>query len=503
MARPAATAGPPQAAAAPAGATATAAAPPAAAAAVDASSGPVVAEKAAEVTATATAETPEARPAAATAPAEPAAPAARTAAVDSVSVDASKKTGKEFVHQLLKVAKDYHASDLHILSGAKPVLRLPSGLVDLNMEPMTPELCEKALWSILQESQRKEFMRTHNLDFCYDAGPGVGRFRSNLLRQRLGVDGTFRPIPDKVPSFAELGLPEQVIKFTEYRQGIVLLTGPKGCGKTTTLAAMVDHINASLAEHIITMEDPIEFVHPCKKAHVNQREVGTHTMSFGAALRGALREAPDVIVVGEMRDLETTSLAISAAETGHLVLATLHTPNAIRTIGRVLDVFPPNQQGQIRAMLSESLRGVLSQMLVPALDGKSYEVVAEVLINTAAVANLIRDDRVFQLKGLMQTGKKVGMVLMDESLARLCREGRISREEALSRVEEREFFEQELKSHIPKAAQRCATCKKGELEYAGIVRGDLAEFFCPRCESKGAPRTIVRLKKSTSEWTED
>jgi twitching motility protein PilT len=239
-----------------------------------------------------------------------------------------------------------------------------------------------------------------------------------------------------VPSFDELGLPEQVRKFTEYRVGIVLVTGPKGCGKTTTLAAMVDMINSTRAEHIITVEDPIEFVHPCKMGHVNQRQVGVHTASFSNALRSALREAPDVIMVGEMRDLETTSLAITAAETGHLVLATLHTPNAVRTIGRVLDVFPAKEQSQVRAMLSESLRGIVSQLLLPSSDGTSMELALEILVNTQAIGHLIREEKVHQIRGLMQTGKQHGMVLMDSSLVQLAKDGRIRKEDAIAYAED-------------------------------------------------------------------
>jgi twitching motility protein PilT len=282
------------------------------------------------------------------------------------------------------------------------------------------------------------------LDFCYDGGAALGRFRTNLLRHHRGVDGVFRLISAKVPTFEELHLPEQVKRFTDYRLGIVLVTGPKGCGKTTTLAAMVDRINASRAAHIITVEDPIEFVHPCKMSHVNQRQVGVHTHSFSNALRSALREAPDVIMVGEMRDLETTSLAITAAETGHLVLATLHTPDAVRTIGRILDVFPPKEQPQIRAMLSESLRGICSQLLLPSADGSRLELAVEILVNTTAIGHLIREEKMHQVRGLMQTGKQHGMVLMEESLVRLAKEGKITKETALAWAEDVKMVQREL-----------------------------------------------------------
>ena len=255
------------------------------------------------------------------------------------------------------------------------------------------------------------------------------------MRQHRGVDGVFRLLPSRPPAFEELGLPEVVTKCCDFRQGICLITGPKGCGKTTTLAALVDLINSRRQEHIITVEDPIEFVHPCKKGHVNQREVGSHTKSFSNALRAALREAPDVIMVGEMRDLETTELAITAAETGHLVFATLHTPDAVRTIGRVLDAFPAAKQEQVRATFAESLRVIVSQLLVPRIDGKGCVMATEVLVNTGAISNMIRDNRAFQLRGLIQTGKKQGMILMDESLINLVKAKKVTREDAISRAE--------------------------------------------------------------------
>jgi twitching motility protein PilT len=326
------------------------------------------------------------------------------------------------------------ASDLHLKASMAPVVRVHGELKTLPYPPISPEDCEASLLDVLDDEQRERFLQTRDLDFCYDGGQ-LGRFRTNYLSEHRGLDAIFRMIPPKVPTFDDLGLPAQVKRFTEYRVGVVLVTGPKGCGKTTTLAAMVDVINSARAEHIITVEDPIEFVQPCKEGHVNQRQVGVHTKSFSNALRSALREAPDVIMVGEMRDLETTSLAITAAETGHLVLATLHTPDAIRTIGRVLDVFPPKEQPQIRAMLSESLRGIISQLLLPAIDGKSMALAVEILVNTQAIGHLIREEKVHQIRGLMQTGKQYGMVLMDESLIRLVKEGRVSKEMAISRAE--------------------------------------------------------------------
>jgi twitching motility protein PilT len=343
--------------------------------------------------------------------------------------------GRELLHELLRAGRELGASDLHLKAGMPPVVRLHGELQEMAYPRVSPEACQASLLAILDDEQREKFLTHRDLDFCYDGGE-LGRFRTNYLMEHRGADGVFRMIPNQVPDFEALGLPDQIRKFTEYRVGVVLVTGPKGCGKTTTLAAMVDTINSKRAEHIITVEDPIEFVHPCKAGHVNQRQVGVHTQSFSNALRSALREAPDVIMVGEMRDLETTSLAITAAETGHLVLATLHTPDAIRTIGRVLDVFPPKEQPQVRAMLSESLRGIVSQLLLPGADGTSMELAVEILVNTQAIGHLIREEKVHQIRGLMQTGKQYGMILMDESLIRLAKEVRISNETALSRAED-------------------------------------------------------------------
>jgi len=351
---------------------------------------------------------------------------------------------KELIHDILREAREMKASDVHITAGLAPMVRQAGSLKTLDRPPLPPEVTEGGLLAMLDEGRRAQFVETNDLDFCYDGGEELGRFRTNFLREQSGVDGVFRLIDTVVPSFEQLGLPEQIQRFTDYAVGIVLITGPKGSGKTTTLAAMVDLLNESRQEHMILIEDPIEYVHKNKKCHINQREVGTHTKTFGNALRAALREAPDIIVVGEMRDLETTSLAISAAETGHLVLATLHTPDAIRTIGRVLDVFPPEEQGQIRAMLSESLRGIVSQQLIPNKEGSALELALEILVNTSAIGNMIREDRTFQLRGIMQTGRKQGMTLLDDSLIGLVREGRISKEEAFLRATEVEYVQKEL-----------------------------------------------------------
>jgi twitching motility protein PilT len=280
-------------------------------------------------------------------------------------------------------------------------------------------------------------------DFAY--ANNRGRFRTIVARQRLGLDLVFRIINTNVRTMDELGLPEHLKLLTRYQNGLILVTGSVGSGKSTTLAALVEQVNIERREHIITLEDPIEYVMEPKGCHITQREVHTHTRSFAAALRGALREDPDVIMVGEMRDLETISLAITAAETGHLVLGTLHTGNASRTLDRVLDVFPPDQQEQIRIMVSESLRGVISQQLIPRADGKGRVLALEILTNTPAVANVIREAKTYMLPGIIQTGKKQGMQLMDDALIDLQSRGLISGDEAYARAEQKQEMRSRLK----------------------------------------------------------
>lgn len=339
----------------------------------------------------------------------------------------------------------YDASDLHLATGAQPIWRRYGNLQPIwnNASILTPEDTRRLAYGFLGEAQVKQLESRGDVDFAYS--PGYGRFRASVVQQRLGIDMVFRVIKTKVSTIDELGLPDTVRTLIRYHNGLVLVTGPVGCGKSTTLAALVDAINEERQDHIITLEDPIEYVIEPKGCHVNQREVHTHTASFAAALRGALREDPDVIMVGEMRDLETISLAITAAETGHLVLGTLHTGSAARTLDRVLDVFPIDQRDQIRIMVSESLRGILSQQLVPRIDGNGRAMALEVLVNTPAVANCIREGKTFMLGGVMQTGKNVGMITMDDSLRSLYDKGLISREECESRAEDkilmRKYFE--------------------------------------------------------------
>jgi twitching motility protein PilT len=349
------------------------------------------------------------------------------------------------VDQYLAVGQEAGASDVHLGVNAPPLWRLHGTLQPIWSDAPrltsddTLALAEKFL-SDLQKTQLNE---RGDADFVY--ANKFGRFRTSVVRQRLGVDLVFRIINTKVRTMDELGLPEHLKLLTRYQNGLILVTGSVGSGKSTTLAALVEQVNLERREHIITLEDPIEYVLEPKGCHITQREVHTHTRSFAAALRGALREDPDVIMVGEMRDLETISLAITAAETGHLVLGTLHTGNASRTLDRLLDVFPPDQQEQIRIMVSESLRGVISQQLIPRVDGQGRVLALETLTNTPAVANVIREAKTFMLPGIIQTGKKQGMQLMDDALVDLHKRGLISAEEAYARAEQKQEMRQHLK----------------------------------------------------------
>ena len=350
------------------------------------------------------------------------------------------------VDDYLRFCVEYDASDLHLATGSPPTWRRYGNLGPIwdNAAPLTAEDAHRLSYGFLTEAQTQQLEKRGDIDFAYS--PDHGRFRASVVKQRLGIDMTFRIINTRIRSIAELELPDTVRTLIRYHNGLVLVTGPVGCGKSTTLAALVDEINKERQDHIITLEDPIEYVLEAKGCHINQREVGTHTASFAAALRGALREDPDVIMVGEMRDLETISLAITAAETGHLVLGTLHTGNSARTLDRVLDVFPADQRDQIRVMVSESLRGIISQQLVPRIDGKGRAMALELLVNTPAVSATIRDGKTFMLNGIMQTGKNVGMITMDDSLRDLYSQNIISREECESRAEDKVIMRSFFKS---------------------------------------------------------
>jgi twitching motility protein PilT len=342
--------------------------------------------------------------------------------------------------KFLKFAVQSNASDLHMTLGREPTVRLYGSLRSVHGAPtLTPQQNESVLTEILNPYQKKVLEQQKSVDFCYDLA-GTGRFRANVYKQRLGMAGIFRVLPQRVPTLAELHMPPVIERLLSYRQGLILVTGPAGSGKTTTLAAMINHLNETRNEHIITVEDPIEIVHHNKKCTVTQREVHSHTQSFGNALRAALREDPDIILVGEMRDLETISIAITSAETGHLVLGTLHTPGASRTVNRLVDVFPPEQVPQIRAMVSESLRGIVSQQLMPRMDGQGRVAALEILVCTPAIGNMIRESRTFQIPSLMQIGIKQGMRLMDVSLAEMVHQGLITADVAIHHVEDQVEF---------------------------------------------------------------
>ena len=331
------------------------------------------------------------------------------------------------------------ASDLHFQVDAQPFVRLHGEIVYLKHPKLTPEQTKEKVLEILPPAQRKVFDDTNDVDFVLEADHG--RYRANACRQRKGVDAVFRVIQNDLPTVEDLHLPPIIKKFCDYRHGIVLITGPAGCGKTATMAALVQLINQKRSDHIVTVEDPIEYIIESEGCNVDQRHVKVHTADFATALRSAMRADPDYIVVGEMRDLETVSMAITAAETGHLVFGTLHTQNATRSVDRIIDVFPPKEQEQIRAMVSESLRGVISQQLLPRADGRGREPATEIMFATSAVRNLIREHKTFQLPSVIQTGVKQGMMSMDDSIGQLLRKGLITQETARFHAENAERFQ--------------------------------------------------------------
>jgi twitching motility protein PilT len=329
------------------------------------------------------------------------------------------------IDAFFKMLKETGASDLHLSSGSQPLLRLNGRLERIKYKVLGQEELTALLQEITPQRLLAAFEAAGDLDFAY-AAPGIGRFRANYFRQERGVAAAFRAIPEIVPNLAELGLPPSLAELAMGPRGLVLVTGPTGSGKSTTLAAMLRHANENRRDHIITIEDPIEYVHAPAACLVNQREVGRDTRSFATALRGALREDPDIILVGEMRDLETIELALEAAETGHLVLSTLHTASAAKTIDRVIDVFPGDRQAQIRSALSESLSAVLSQTLLRRVDTAGRIVALEILMATTAVRNLIRENKTFQIPSMMETGRNYGMRTLDDALLELIEAGRIA-----------------------------------------------------------------------------
>ena len=352
------------------------------------------------------------------------------------------------IDQFLKVLAEKGGSDLHLTTGAPPIMRLHGHLQPFKFRELTPMDMEKLVYEIMEEEWRAKFLDTLDFDFAYEI-EGVARFRVNVFWQRKGLGAVFRTIPSEILTADQLGLPEVIRNFCKLSKGLVLVTGPTGSGKSTTLAAMVDFINETRFDHILTVEDPVEFTHANKKCLVNQREIGTNTRSFAAALRAALREDPDVILVGEMRDRETIELGMTAAETGHLVFGTLHTNSAPKTVDRIIDVFPADQQEQIRSMLAESLKGVVSQALLRKTGGKGRVAAMEIMVGTSAISNLIREGKLHQIPSMIQTGRKDGMQLLDQHIMELLMSGEVDPTEAYLKANNKATFKPHLKEEPP------------------------------------------------------
>ena len=349
------------------------------------------------------------------------------------------------IDSFFKFMKEQNASDLHLSTGNPPMLRIHGELVRIDMPALENDALKALVYEIAPEHKIKTFEETGDVDFGYEF-PGFARYRANFFNQRTGIAAVFRLIPSKVLTADELGLPMVIKRFAMLKKGLVLVTGPTGSGKSTTLASMIDYANLQRKDHIITIEDPIEFVHRSQQCLVNHRETGIHTKSFSSALRGALREDPDIILVGEMRDLETIDLALTAASTGHLVFGTLHTPSAPKTIDRVIDVFPAGQQNQIRASLSESLKGVVAQTLMKRIDKPGRVAAMEVLVVDTPIANLIRESKIHQIQGMMQVGKKKGNQTLDDHIMEHLKAARVSPEDAYDRAMDKKKFRMFLKT---------------------------------------------------------
>ncbi len=342
------------------------------------------------------------------------------------------------LHQLLKTMIEKGASDLHVTTGTPPQLRIDGSLVPLKLPPLMPQETKQLCYSILTEDQKVKFEQNNELDLSFGVR-GLSRFRANIFMQRGAVAGAFRAIPFKILTFEELGLPPVIVELSNKPRGLVLVCGPTGAGKSTTLASIIDKINSEKRHHIVTIEDPIEYLHPNKLCVVNQREVGSDTVGFKDALKYILRQDPDVVLVGEMRDLETISAALTISETGHLVFATLHTNTAVQTINRIVDVFPTHQQPQVRAQLSFVLQGVIVQQLLPRSDGPGRALALEIMIPTPAIRNLIREDKVHQIYSHMQMAQdRYQMLTFNQSLFNLCSRGLISMDEAIGRSSDQE-----------------------------------------------------------------
>ena len=349
------------------------------------------------------------------------------------------------IDAFFQLMNDQGASDLHLVAGQQPAVRIRGDMERVKYDILTNDELRAMLYEITPEHKIKQFEETGDVDFAYQI-PNLARYRANFFMQQNGVAAVFREIPSKISTCADLGLPPVIAKLATLPRGLVLVTGPTGCGKSTTLAAIIHEANRLRKDHIITIEDPIEFVHQSENCIVNQREVGIHTRTFSSALRGALREDPDIILVGEMRDLETISLAVEAASTGHLVFATLHTTNAARTVDRIIEVFPAGEQLQIRSTLADGIRAVISQVLFRRIDRKARCVALEIMIANAAVRNLIRESKTFQIPSMMQTGKKYGMQLLDDAIQDLLDKGWISADEAYTKANDKGRFRPFLKN---------------------------------------------------------
>ena len=349
------------------------------------------------------------------------------------------------IDAFFKLMNEQGASDLHLVSGSQPILRVHGEMERVKYKILENDDLKAMLYEIAPEEKIKVFEETGDIDFAYEI-PNLARYRANYFQQKWGVAAVFREIPSTILTAEQLGLPPVVKKFATLHKGLVLVTGPTGSGKSTTLAAIMDYANRNRKDHILTIEDPVEFVHKSQSCIVNHREAGNHTKSFSTPLRGALREDPDIILVGEMRDLETISLALEAASTGHLVFGTLHTQSAAKTIDRVIDVFPANQQAQIRTTLSEALKGVVAQNLFKRIDKKGRIAVLEILVVTAATANLIREGKTFQIPSVIQTGKKYGMQSLDDAILEALLAKKISAEDAFDKSIVKDRFVQYLKT---------------------------------------------------------
>ncbi len=343
------------------------------------------------------------------------------------------------IDAFFQLMHDQGASDLHLVTGQQPIIRIRGDIERVRYNVLDNDELKGMIYEIAPEHKVKQFEETGDVDFAYEI-PKMARYRANFFMQRNGVAAVFREIPTTIMTCEQLGLPPVVSKLATLPRGLVLVTGPTGSGKSTTLAAIIDEANRTRKDHIITVEDPIEFVHQSQSCVVNHREVGVHTKSFSSALRGALREDPDIILVGELRDLETITLAVEAASTGHLVFATVHTPSAAKTVDRVIEVFPAGEQMQIRSTLADGLRAVLSQVLFKRIDTKGRCVALEILIANSAVRNLIRESKTFQIPSMMQTGKKYGMQLLDDAIMDLMNKGWISPDDAYLKANDKTKF---------------------------------------------------------------